>query len=131
MTPYQSHSNFQNKNDCTNSEIANDSKAPIPMYNHDGTVMLDHRGNTVYRSQFLSTHPLRTDCKERVGYGGRKLFYLSGEGVIRTMNAVFGHTGWSSEIVSEKLVVCRLVLITSFCSYLYLNMNGTYRPNIY
>jgi hypothetical protein len=77
----------------------------VPMRNHDGTIMLDHLGRTVYRSQYLSTHPLRTDCKERVGYGGKKFTYVSGDGVIRSMNEAFGHGGWGTEVVWERVVV--------------------------
>ncbi len=62
-----------------------------PMKNYDGSQMRDGNSQLVYRSQFLSTHPLRSDCKERVGYGGKKFTYVSGDGVIRTMNAIFGH----------------------------------------
>lgn len=54
-----------------------------PMRNYDGTEMRDAKSNVVYRSQFLSTHPLKSDCKERVGYGGKKFTYVSGDGVIR------------------------------------------------
>jgi hypothetical protein len=45
--------------------------------------MRDANSCIVYKSQFLSTHPLRSDCKERVGYAGTKLTYVSGDGVIR------------------------------------------------
>ena len=78
----------------------------IPMRNHDGSIMLDHRGKIVYRSQFLSTHPLRSECRERVVYAGKKLPYVSGEGVIRSMNAVFGHGGWGTELKMERKVMC-------------------------
>lgn len=54
-----------------------------PMRNYDGTEMRDANSCIVYKSQFLSTHPLRSDCKERVGYAGTKLTYVSGDGVIR------------------------------------------------
>lgn len=54
-----------------------------PMRNYDGTEMRDANSCIVYKSQFLSTHPLRSDCKERVGYAGMKLTYVSGDGVIR------------------------------------------------
>ena len=81
------------------------ANSPLPILNHDGTVMLDHRGQIVYRNKFLSTNPLKKDCKQRVGYGGSMLHYLSGECVIRTMNAVFGYSGWSTEVTMEKLVV--------------------------
>ena len=62
-----------------------------PMQNYDGSEMRDSNSQLVYKSQFLSTHPLWSDCKERVGYGGKKFTYVSGDGVIRTMNAIFGH----------------------------------------
>ncbi len=61
------------------------------MKNYDGSQMRDTNSQIVYKSQFLSTHPLWSDCKERVGYGGKKFTYVSGDGVIRNMNAIFGH----------------------------------------
>ena len=54
-----------------------------PMRNYDGTLMRDSKSQVIYKSQFLSTHPLKSDCKERVGYAGRKFTYVSGDGVIR------------------------------------------------
>ena len=54
-----------------------------PMRNYDGTMMRDATSKVIYKSQFLSTHPLKSDCKERVGYAGRKFTYVSGDGVIR------------------------------------------------
>ena len=54
-----------------------------PMRNYDGTMMRDATSKVVYKSQFLSTHPLKSDCKERVGYAGKKFTYVSGDGVIR------------------------------------------------
>jgi hypothetical protein len=76
-----------------------------PMRNHDGSEMLDDCGDIVYRSQYLATHPLRGECKERVTPGGMLLTYMTGDGVIRTMNAAFGHDGWSTEILRERQVV--------------------------
>ena len=93
------------------SSLSSQSLSAVPMKNYDGTIMLDHHGRTIYQSQFLSTHPIRSDCKERVGYAGRKFTYLSGEGVIRTMNLVFGNTGWSSEVIMERLVVSFFFLL--------------------
>lgn len=77
----------------------------VPMRNHDGTAMLSHDGEILYRSQYLSTHPLRADCKERIGYGNKRLAYVTGDGVIRTMNETFGHGGWGTEITMERQVV--------------------------
>ena len=58
--------------------------------------MRNTNSQPVYKSQFLSTHPLWSDCKERVGYGGKKFTYVSGDGVIRNMNAIFGHGACAS-----------------------------------
>lgn len=80
-TPLHEQSPSQQLIDTTNE----------PMQNYDGSQMRDSNSQLVYKSQFLSTHPLRSDCKERVGYGGKKFTYVSGDGVIRTMNAIFGH----------------------------------------
>jgi len=76
-----------------------------PMRNYDGTEMRDVQSNVVYKSQFLATHPLKTDCKERVGYAGKRFTYVSGDGVIRTMNAIFGHGGWSSQMLMERNIL--------------------------
>jgi len=81
------------------------------MRNHDGTVMLDHNGHIVHRDKFLSTKPLRKEIKERPGYGGKKFYYLNGECVIRTMNTVFGHTGWSTDVTMERLVVSAFLIL--------------------
>ena len=36
------------------------------------------------RDSVRPTHPLKSDCKERMGYGGGKKFtYVSGDGMIR------------------------------------------------
>ena len=75
-----------------------------PMLNYDGTAMRNEDG-LVHKSQFLSTHPIWSDCRERVGYGGRKLTYVSGDGVIRTMNAIFGNGGWSTKLLMERVVL--------------------------
>ena len=37
--------------------------------------------------------------------GGKKFTYVTGDGVIRTMNAIFGNGGWSSKILSKELIV--------------------------
>jgi len=76
------------------------------MHNHNGSIMLDHHSRPLYKSQYLSCNPLKSDCKERVGFSGRKFTYVSGDGVIRTMNSVFGYGGWGSEITMERLVYC-------------------------
>lgn len=76
-----------------------------PMRNHDGSAMLDDDGKIVYRSQYLATHPLRGDCKDRMTPDGTLLTYMTGDCVIRTMNTAFGHDGWTTEITRERQVV--------------------------
>eukprot|EP00957_Ditylum_brightwellii_P088062 6708588-Ditylum_brightwellii.AAC.1 len=46
----------------------------------------------------LSTKPLKADLMTRPGPGGRKLTYMSGDSVTRTLNDIFGFDGWSLEI---------------------------------
>eukprot|EP00592_Proboscia_alata_P002409 CAMPEP_0194374590 /NCGR_PEP_ID=MMETSP0174-20130528/23029_1 /TAXON_ID=216777 /ORGANISM="Proboscia alata, Strain PI-D3" /LENGTH=655 /DNA_ID=CAMNT_0039154261 /DNA_START=67 /DNA_END=2034 /DNA_ORIENTATION=- len=78
---------------------------PSAMRNYDGSEMLDSNGDVIYRAQFLSSNPLRSDMKDRVGFGGKKMFYMSGDSVIRYMNLIFGHDAWSSEVLSERMVL--------------------------
>ena len=80
-----------------------------PMQNYDGSEMRDSNSQLVYKSQFLSTHPLWSDCKERVGYGGKKFTYVSGDGVIRNMNAIFGHG--ASDLIFVFVILCSLHVI--------------------
>lgn len=77
----------------------------VPMRNPDGTIVLNDYGETVYQAQFLNSHPLKRDCKERTGPNGMKLTYVTGDGVIRDLNTVFGHGHWSTEITMEKEIV--------------------------
>jgi len=84
-----------------------------PMKNYDGSLMRDTNSQIVYKSQFLSTHPLLSDCKERVGYGGKKFTYVSGDGVIRDMNTIFGYgTSFLSALFGLACSHCPLI---TFC----------------
>lgn len=85
--------------------MQSNTNAAKMLCNHDGSPMLDEQGRPIYRSQFLSTNPLRSDCKERME-GNRVLTYITGDGVIRTMNTAFGNAGWSTEITRERQVDC-------------------------
>lgn len=74
---------------------------PIPIEwvrNVDGTPLLDHNGNPVSVNQLLATKPLKLELCSRPGPGGKKLTYLSGEGVTRTLNEIFGYDGWNLDI---------------------------------
>jgi hypothetical protein len=66
--------------------------------NTDGTLLIDHRGNPITVDRMLATKPLRGELSTRPGPGNRKLTYLSGEGVTRTLNDIFGFDGWNLDI---------------------------------
>jgi DNA recombination protein Rad52 len=74
--------------------------------NHDGTILLDHRGHPLSVDRLLATKPLRQELSSRPGPGNRKLTYLSGEGVTRTLNEVFGYDGWNLEIKGTNREQC-------------------------
>jgi len=81
------------------------STTHAPMRNPDGTILLNSYGETIYQGQFLNSHPLKRDCKERTGPNGLRLTYMTGDGVIRDLNTVFGHGNWSTELTREKEIV--------------------------
>lgn len=70
--------------------------------NMDGTPLLDHNGRPVSVNQILATKPLKPELCSRPGPGGKKLTYLSGEGVTRTLNEIFGYDGWNLDIKETK-----------------------------
>ena len=72
----------------------------------DGSILKDHKGYPVSVPRLLATKPLRAELCSRPGPGGKRLTYLSGEGVTRTLNDVFGFDGWNLEIVKTTQVVC-------------------------
>ena len=93
--------------------------------NTDGTPLVDHKGRPITVDRMLATKPLRGELSTRPGPGNRKLTYLSGEGVTRTLNDIFGFDGWNLDIkqtqrevrsnlsrVSYRLL--RLLILSSF-----------------
>lgn len=68
--------------------------------NHDGSILLDHNGIPLSVARLLATKPLRHELSSRPGPGNRKLTYLSGEAVTRTLNDAFGFDGWNLEIIT-------------------------------
>lgn len=110
---------FAMEQDYNNMSIVTSNNS-LPMRNHNGTEMLDEHGRVVYRGQFLATHPLRSDVKER-REGNFVATYLSGDSVIRTMNAAFGHGNWSTEITSKQQVV-RMYMLFSLNIVLLINL---------
>lgn len=73
-----------------------------PVLNPDGTPLLDHNGRTIPVEKLLASKPLRSELATRAGPGGRKLTYMSGDSVTRTLNEVFGFDGWCLDIKSTN-----------------------------
>ena len=99
------------------------TRSQATMRNPDGTVMLNEYGETIYQAQFLNSHPLKRDCKERTGPNGMVLTYVTGSGVIRDLNSIFGHGNWSTEITMTKEIVseCGTTSVTSHTLLFLLN----------
>ncbi|CAB9513976.1 repair protein RAD52 homolog [Seminavis robusta] len=72
----------------------------------DGSVLTDHKGYPISVNRLLATRPLRAELSSRPGPGGKKLTYISGEGVTRALNEIFGFDGWNMEIVKTQREVC-------------------------
>lgn len=70
--------------------------------NTDGTLLIDHCGRPITVDRILATKPLRGELSSRPGPGNRKLTYLSGEGVTRTLNDIFGFDGWNLDIKNTQ-----------------------------
>ena len=68
--------------------------------------MLDHENKTISIGRLLATKPLRSELLTRPGPGNRKLTYLSGDSVTRTLNDIFGFDGWCLEIKESRRESC-------------------------
>jgi DNA repair and recombination protein RAD52 len=64
----------------------------------DHSILLDHQDRPLTVSKVLATQPLRHELSSRPGPGGKKLTYLSGDAVSRTLNDIFGYDGWNLDI---------------------------------
>ena len=72
----------------------------------DGSVLKDHNGRPVSVDRLLATKPLRGELSTRPGPGNKKLTYLSGDGVTRTLNDIFGFDGWNLDITKVQREEC-------------------------
>jgi DNA recombination protein Rad52 len=68
----------------------------------DGSVLQDHHNRPLTVDRLLATKPLRHELSTRPGPGNKKLTYISGDGVSRTLNDIFGFDGWNLDISSVK-----------------------------
>ncbi len=67
-----------------------------------GTPLLDHENNPIPVAKMLATKPIRSELSTRPGPGGKKLTYISGDSVTRTLNDVFGFDGWCLEVKETR-----------------------------
>jgi recombination DNA repair RAD52 pathway protein len=69
-------------------------------------LMLDSKGEPITVARILGTKPIRGDLQTRPGPGGKKLLYMSGESVSRSLNDIFGYDGWDLKIIKTEQTVC-------------------------
>jgi DNA repair and recombination protein RAD52 len=62
--------------------------------------------NPIPIAKMLATKPLRSELASRPGPGNKRLTYLSGDSVTRTLNDIFGFDGWCMEIKSTTREEC-------------------------
>lgn len=72
----------------------------------DHSILKDHNALPITVGRMLATKPLRQELLTRPGPGGKKLTYMSGESVTRTLNEVFGFDGWSLKIIKTERTAC-------------------------
>jgi DNA recombination protein Rad52 len=72
----------------------------------DRTVLHDSKQRPITVDRWLHSKPLKHDISSRPGPHGKKLHYLSGDSVTRTLNQVFGYDGWNLSIIKTDQVVC-------------------------
>jgi len=68
---------------------------------------MDHNNRPITVDRMLATKPLRHELATRPGPGNRKLTYLSGESITRTLNDIFGYYGWNLDIKSVSRQECQ------------------------
>jgi DNA recombination protein Rad52 len=96
-------SSSNNNNNNENNPLAN--KKVQWVYNPlDGSVLMDHNGAPLTVDRLLNTKPLRHELSTRPGPGNKKLTYISGDDVSRTLNDIFGFDGWNLDIVDVTRV---------------------------
>ncbi|KAL7580356.1 hypothetical protein ACA910_004384 [Epithemia clementina (nom. ined.)] len=101
-TPTECASSNSNEVLAATAMLSSSVKSYI--WNHGTRELLeDGMGNPISVDSYLGTTPIRSDLSTRPGPGGRKLTYMSGDVVTRTLNEAFGHSGWSFSVVSTTL----------------------------
>ena len=96
--PFQHNATtLNNATALNNNPLAN---KPVQwVYNpSDGSVLRDHHGVPLSVDKLLATEPLKHELSTRPGPGNKKLTYISGDEISRTLNDVFGFDGWDLDI---------------------------------
>lgn len=112
---YTATSSAQNGSELENKMCSAHSIKPFPntddclsfgaewVRNPGGSPLLDHKKQPIAVSKMLSTKPLRNELARRPGPGNKKITYMSGDSVTRTLNDIFGFDGWCMEIKNTNL----------------------------
>jgi len=103
----------------------------------DGSVLRDpSNGRPITVDRILATKPLRHELSTRPGPGNKKLTYISGDGVARTLNDIFGYDGWNLDITKVNREECIQDTKTGKYSVVYTAMvrlthkaSGSYRED--
>jgi len=96
----------QSSRNISQRDQAHHSFGAESVQNPDGTALLDHNNNPIPIAKLLATKPLRSELSTRPGPGNRKLTYMSGDSITRTLNDVFGFDGWCLEIKDKNREEC-------------------------
>ena len=72
----------------------------------DQSILCDQYHRPITVGRMLATKPLVTDLLTRPGPGNKKLVYLSGDTITRSLNEIFTYTGWNLQIVHTEQVLC-------------------------
>lgn len=74
--------------------------------NDESKILRDALNRPVTVGRYLNCKPLQQEVASRPGPGGKKLLYLSGDCVTRTLNQIFGFDGWNLSIIKTEQVLC-------------------------
>ena len=137
LFPDEKSSSDPNYNSSTSSKSKVGIKKVIHwVYNPNGSVLVDHHNQPISVDRILATKPLQHELSTRPGPGGKKLTYLSGEGVTRTLNDVFGFDGWNLDVTAVNQAECskddsgRYTVIYTAQVRLTHKLSGSYKEDV-
>lgn len=89
--------------------ISRDEAPRYVRYPFDRSVVVDHHARPLTVDRVLATKPLQHELSQRPGPGNKTLTYLSGDGVTRALNDIFGYDGWNLTILSTTQQHCQQI----------------------